>query len=106
MQGSMGDGRARRFDKDAILTDLVRILEDMTPDWDMGFAGPIGPETRLEADLSFKSIQVVQLIIAIEERFQRQELPFQKLLMPDDRTVSDVRVAEVVDFLYTQLNQP
>jgi acyl carrier protein len=102
MQGSMDNGR---LNKDAILADLVKILQEMTSDWDMGFAGPIGPETRLEADLSFKSIQVVQLIIAIEEHFQRQELPFQKLLMPDDRTVSDLRVIDVADFLYAQLNR-
>jgi acyl carrier protein len=102
MQGSMDSGR---FNKDTILSDLLKILEGMTSDWDMGFAGPIGPETRLGADLSFKSIQVVQLIIAIEEHFQQQELPFQKLLMPDDRAVNDLRVADVADFLYTQANR-
>jgi acyl carrier protein len=93
------------FNKDAILSDLLKILEDMASEWEVEFAGAIGPETRLEADLSFQSIQVVQLIIAIEEHFQRQELPFQTLLMPDGRPVRDLRVVDVADFLYTQVNK-
>jgi acyl carrier protein len=95
----------RRYDKNAILTDLLKILEEMTADWDMGFTGPIGPQTRLEADLSFQSIQVVQLIMAIEEHFQVQELPFQTLLMSDNGAVREVRVVDVADFLYTHLNK-
>jgi acyl carrier protein len=93
-----------RFTKDAILADILEILEDMTSDWDMGFAGKISPETRLAADLAFESIQVVQLGIAIEERFHAQELPFQELFMLDDRNGRDLRVADLVDFLYTQFN--
>ncbi len=94
----------KRFDKDTILHDLLKILKDMPSDWESGFSGTIGADTRLEADLALESIQIVQLIIAIEKHFQRQGLPFQTLFMSDDRNVDDLRVSDVVEFLYTHLN--
>ena len=68
-----------------------------------GFAGTIGAETRLIADLGFESIDVVHLIVALEERFQRTDLPFENLLMKDGRYVSDLRVGEVAGFLSRHL---
>ncbi len=67
--------------RDTIQKEFVSILEDMTSDWDVDCDGGITLETRLIADLAFESIDVVQLIVAIEERFQRRDLPFEKLLM-------------------------
>jgi acyl carrier protein len=94
-----------RFVKETILGDLLKILEEMTSDWEMEFAGAIGPETHLVADLSFESIDVVNLAITIEEHFQRRNLPFQKLVMtPDGRYVDDLCVSELVDFLCTHIN--
>jgi len=96
---------SRGFDKQAILGDILKILEDMTSDWEMGFAGKIDPETRLVADLAFESLDVVQLAVAIEEHFKSSGLPFQKLFMRrDGGYVDDVRVSEVVDFLYNHIN--
>ena len=90
--------------KETILETLATILADMTSDWDIEHEGGIGPETRLIADLEFESIDVVQLIVAIEERFQRRDLPFEKLLMKDGRYVDEFRVADAVDFLHQHLN--
>lgn len=73
------------FDKDTILRDLLKILKDMPSDWESGFSGTIGADTRLVADLALESIQIVQLVIAIEKHFQRQGLPFQTLFMSDNR---------------------
>lgn len=84
-------------------TELVAVLEDITGDWETGFAGTIGAETRLIADLGFESIDVVHLIVALEERFQRTDLPFENLLMKDGRYVSDLRVGEVAGFLSRHL---
>jgi acyl carrier protein len=90
------------IEREDVLREILAILEELTADWDMGFDGPMGPETRLVADLAFESIDVVQLIIAIEEHFQRRNLPFQKLLLaPDGGYVDDLRVAELVDFVST-----
>ncbi len=89
--------------RETILGDMVQILTDMTSDWDLGFSGGVGPDTRLIADLGFESIDVVQLVVAIEERFLQRDLPFEKLLMVDGRYVDDLRVAQVVDFLHEHL---
>lgn len=94
----------KRFDRDTILRDTLQILRGLTADWEMGFAGPIGPQMRLAADLAFESIHLVQLVIAIEEHFQRQSLPFPQLFVPADRAVADLQVSELVDFLAIHLN--
>ena len=77
-------------DRSIVLRDVVSILEDITGDWDLDLSGGIGPETRLIADLGFESIDVVQFVVAIEQRFQRRDLPFEQLLMvactPNERT--------------------
>jgi len=90
--------------RDKILRELSEILKDMTSDWDIGYDGGIGPDTRLIADLEFESIDVVQLIVAIEERFQRRDLPFEKLLMKDGRYVDEILVSDAVNFLCQHLN--
>ncbi len=85
--------------REEILDSLVRILEDMTADWDMDLDDPIGEATRLMADLEFESIDVVQFIVAIEERFQQRGMPFEELLMEDGRYVDEITVRDTVDFL-------
>ena len=90
--------------KEMILRDLIRILEDMTSDWDMEFGGAIGPDTGLIADLAFESIDVVQFVVAIEERFRRRGLPFEEFLMVDGRYVDEIKVGDAADFLYRYLN--
>jgi acyl carrier protein len=75
----------------------------MTSDWDTGFSGAIGPDTCLVGDLMCESIDIVQFIVALEERFARRDLPIEKLLMTDGRYVDDLRVLEVSDFLYKHL---
>ena len=94
------------FDRDTILHDLIKIIEEMSCDWENGLSGTVGSETRLVADLALTSIQIVQLVIAVEKHFQRQGLPFQTLFLSDDRNVDDLRVSDVVEFLYTHLNTP
>ncbi len=96
---------SRQLDQAEIVADLTAILEDMTGDWDLEFAGGIGTDTRLIADLAFESIDVVQFVVALEERFGRRDLPFEALLMQDGRYVDDLTVAQVADFLAAQLNR-
>jgi acyl carrier protein len=91
-------------DSGRILANLVEILEEITQDWDTELSGKIGADTSLMNDLTFESIDVVMLIVAIEERFKRTGLPFDELLMVDGRYVDDLRVFELVSFLETHLN--
>lgn len=93
------------FSKEAILEGLVDILKDMTSDWDMDFdRQTMGAQTRLIGDLEFESIDVVQFIVAVEERFGRRDLPFEKFLMRDGRYADELYVRDAVDFLHAHLN--
>jgi acyl carrier protein len=92
------------YDKTAILEDVIKLLEDSSAGWESEFDKPIGPETLLGADLELKSITLVQLVASIQQRYDRQDLPFQDLIMPDDQIIEDLSVAELVDFLYKNLN--
>ncbi|MCU0289998.1 MAG: acyl carrier protein, partial [Acidobacteria bacterium] len=77
---------------------------DTCRDWDMDFEGDISPDTKLIGDLAFESIDVVQFIVAIEERFKRRGLPFEEFLMKDGRYVDEIWVKDAVNFLYRHLN--
>jgi acyl carrier protein len=92
------------IDQENVLHELILILQDMTSDWELEFSGGITPETGLIRDLTFQSIDMVQLLVAIEERFKHKNLPFEKLLMTDGRYVEELRVEEVADFLFKQLS--
>lgn len=84
---------------DQITSELVAILENLTGDWETGFSGAIGSKTMLIADLGFESIDVVHLIVALEEHFRRNDLPFESLLMEEGRYVRDLQVGNVANFL-------
>ena len=91
------------FTREQIEADLIALLTDMTSDWDLSFDGGITPETRLMADLAFESIDVVQLVVAIESHFERRQMHFEQLMMVDGRYVQELQVKEIVDFLAKQL---
>lgn len=82
---------------------MVGIVKNMTADWDTGYSGEIGPDTRLIADLGFESIDVVHLVVAIETAFGRSDLPFEELLMRDGRYVDELTIRDAVSFLEKHL---
>ena len=98
----MSNETTTKFTRAEIERDIIAILTDMTVDWDMPFTGDIAPDTRLMADLAFESIDVVQLVVAIEAHLQRRHLHFEQLLMVDGRYVQELQVSEIVDFLAKQ----
>ena len=89
--------------KENVLQDVITILNEITGDWEMEFAGPISQETKIISDLEFESIDVVQLVVQIEGFYKRKDLPFEKMLMRDGRYLEDITVNEVTDFLQTYL---
>jgi acyl carrier protein len=89
----------RGADRAAISHQVLGILEQMTSDWDLDLAGGITPRSQLVADLGFESLDIVQLIVAIQEAWHRRDLPFEQLLMTEGRYVDDLTVTGVVDFL-------
>jgi acyl carrier protein len=84
---------------------VLHIVQDLTDDWETGYQGEIGPETTLLKDLTFESIDVVQLGAALEDHFQQEGLPFEKLLLTDGRYVDDLCIGQIVDFLYEHLRR-
>jgi acyl carrier protein len=87
-----------------LVSDLIEMLTDLTSDWDTEYSGRISAETRLIADLAFESVDVVHLMVAIQERYGRYDIPFEDLLMVDGRYVTDLRVEQIAVFLARQLH--
>lgn len=97
------ESQQTQYDRDTIFRDLVTILDDMTSDWETNVDDGITRDSRLIADLGFESVDVVQLVVAIEEQFQRRDMPFEELLMEDGQYVEELKVGQIVDFLATKL---
>jgi acyl carrier protein len=85
--------------QDTFVSDLIEMLRDLTSDWDTDFAGELSGTTRLIADLAVESVDVVHLMVAIQERYGRPDVPFEDLLMVDGRYVTDLRVEQIAAFL-------
>jgi acyl carrier protein len=83
---------------------VVQILTDMTGDWDLGLQGGIDRDTKLMHDLAFESIDIVELVVAIEEKFGTRKIPFEKLLMVDGRYVDDLSVGQIAEFVADHLS--
>jgi acyl carrier protein len=78
---------------------LVGILTDMTSDWDLELDSEINSDTRLIADLAFESIDIVEMVVAIEQAFESRGIPFEQLLMVNGRYVDDLSVAQISEFV-------
>ena len=76
-------------------------VADFVEDWGLDVA--IGPDTRLVEDLEFDSIDVIQLVVAIESAFQVRSLGFQDLLMQGGRYVDDLSIGQIEAFLEARL---
>ncbi|MFA5941941.1 MAG: acyl carrier protein [Sinimarinibacterium sp.] len=85
--------------RDTLLAQLITLLDDFTLDWDHDFAGRIAGDTRLLADLGFESIDIIQLMVAIQEEVIRRRQSFDALLMKDGRYVDDLSVGQIADYL-------
>ncbi|UXE59310.1 MAG: acyl carrier protein [Woronichinia naegeliana WA131] len=92
--------------KQDVTERVITIIDDMTQDWDLPSDEPISATTQLMDDLAFESVDVVQLIVALEENFKNPSaearLPFEKLIMIDGRYVDDLSIDEIAEFLVSQ----
>lgn len=82
---------------------VINVLEEMTADWDLDDSEEITLETRLIDELAFESIDVVQLVVALEKKLGRKDIPFEKLFIQEGDYVEEITVREVIDFLKEQL---
>ena len=88
---------------DELVPRLIELLKDFTQDWDNEFEGEMTRETKLLGDLGFESIDIIQLVVAIEQMVGKRKLPFDKLLMKDGRYVDDLAIGQIADFLAQQV---
>src|SRR5262249_60838790 len=87
--------------KDAVLSDVLNLLNQLARDWE--YSGEITPETFLFADLGFESIDAVILASFVQEHYGRP-FPFPQLLADiGQREVKDLKISELVDFIYQHL---
>ena len=95
-----------KYSKQEIQTRLINILTQMMDDWgsDSDFSDPISSETRLVEDLDFESIDLIQLIVAIEKEFDVKGLPYENVLMEDSAYIDEIHVYQLRDFLFISLN--
>ncbi|MFB8787462.1 MAG: phosphopantetheine-binding protein [Potamolinea sp.] len=84
-----------------IQSAIVHILQDMTQEWDLDLSD-INPETKLVEDLNFGSIDIIHLVVAIEEHFQKK-LGFNELLMKNGQYVEDITIEDLVSFVSHKL---
>jgi acyl carrier protein len=89
-----------RLTLQSIQQQLTVLLNDMIQEWDIELLEPIGAETRLMADLGFESVDLMQLIVAIEQAFGVRGLPYEQVLMQDGGYVTEITVRQLADFLY------
>lgn len=59
----------------------------------------MGSDTKLLADLGFESIDIIQLVVAIQEEVVRRKLSFDALLMKDGRYVDDLSIGQIAKYI-------
>lgn len=89
-----------RLTLQSIQQQLTVLLNDMIQEWDIELLDPIGAETRLIADLGFESVDLMQLIVAIEQAFGVRGLPYEQVLMQNGGYVTEITTRQLADFLY------
>jgi acyl carrier protein len=94
---------AVEVNKAGIEKALIHIVVDLTQDWGVELDQAVSRDTRLVADMEFASVDIIQLMVAIEEHFNRPKMGFQDLLMHDGSYVDDLSIGQVIDFVHTKL---
>lgn len=94
-----------RLDQGAALDEVVSVAEHVVSDWDLDLAEPLGPATRLVADLDFDSIDLVCLFVSLEGRHEGTAFRFEELVTVDGEYVEDLTLAQVATFVARRLEE-
>jgi acyl carrier protein len=87
----------------ATFAKVVSVLEDLTQDWDI--EDPIRSETRVVADLGFESIDLIQMVGALEKAFRLRSGSLVDILVADGRYVDDLSVGEIAEAIELRVLQ-
>ena len=88
--------------RDDVEGAVLNVLRKMVQDWDLD--RPLEAQSFIVADLGFESIDLIQLVVALEQHFGNRRLGFNDLLMKDGRYVDDLSVRQIADFVAQRLN--
>lgn len=91
-----------QISQEKIQLEIISLIIKIALDSDLESDQLINAETLLVKDLGYPSICFIQLILAIEEKFN-QKIGFTDLLMPDGQFVDDLSIAQLVEFVYGRL---
>src|SRR5271166_2902365 len=83
------------LDRKAIVSTVISTIESLVQDWDID--EPIDAQTRVVADLQFESIDLIQMVAALEQAFAKPGVSFVDLLIVDGRYVDDLTVGQIAD---------
>lgn len=89
-------------DVSTIESAVAKIIEEMVAELELDFDDPVGPRTRLIADLGFASVDFIHLIVELESHFQKK-MGFHDLIMPNGQYVDDLAVGDLVAFIARRL---
>ncbi|MEW5801873.1 MAG: phosphopantetheine-binding protein [bacterium] len=85
-----------------IFRSVSVIISSLKDEWE--YSGEITPETSLFTDLDFESIDAVVLGSMIEEHYNRP-FPFAEYLASiGEQEVRDIKVKDLVSFIYQNLS--
>lgn len=86
---------------DTVTDEIIDVISKFTEEW--GIDHEITPASRVVADLEFESIDIIQMIVSIEQRFGRRNMGFDELLMKDGKYVDDLTIQQISVFVKKQL---
>jgi acyl carrier protein len=86
---------------ETVEASLISLLERFVDEW--GVTHKINPQSAIVADLEFESIDIIQLVVAIEQKFGRRNMGFDELLMKNGRYVDDLTVRQIATFVAGKL---
>ena len=99
----MNDRQDTRVDVDrhAIVGTVIGTIGDLVQDWEID--EPIGSDTRVVADLGFESIDLIQMVAALEQAFRPHGLSLVDMLVTDGRYVSDLTIGQIADAVASRM---
>lgn len=83
------------YDRRTIQSTVIATLADLVQDWDI--EDPIEGSTRVVADLGFESIDLIQMVAALERAFKLKGGSLVEMLVEGGRYVDDLTVDRIVE---------
>jgi acyl carrier protein len=91
------------IERSAILATVIATFQELIRDWEI--EEPIGSDTRVVADLGFESIDLIQMVAALEQAFRPRRVSFVDMLVANGRYVDDLSVDKIVDGIEVRIRQ-